>query len=357
MSLRGASRRSNLAKRVLDPIAASCFALLAMTTSVKAEEFQYGRNTLRLTATGAAGIINKDNFADFLLRAQLSRLMPNRWNVGAIYSIDQDALDRKYKAKDAFLYAETEWGRLESGWTESIASKLALTLPDVGGTRAGRTPFFHSDDSGPRPFVGITDPAVSGNRYAWRMNVATLPTRPFQFGFGRTIGSSDGFDSSADFGIRYRDTGGRTKKSASLGFSYMSRLHNMVDDAYLPPATARARYQGTLGLNVQTGSLMLAATAKAVLDDRPEGARSDGLQLGVGASYDFLAWSISANYVFSNVGLFSGAENLPAHTGILSGRYKITRHFNIWASVGAVIAESHEPPMNYFLSGGLGIVF
>ena len=347
MSLRGAARRSNLAM-----IAASCFALLAMTPSVKAEEFQYGKNTLRLTAKGSAGVINEDNFSDFLLRAQASRLMPNKWNVGAIYSIDRDALDRKYKAKDAFLYAETEWGRLESGWTESIASKLALTLPDVGGTRLDRAPFFHRGD-----FVGITDSAASGNRYAWRMNMATLPTRPFQFGFGRTIGTPDGFNESTDFGIRYRNTGGRTKTSASFGFSYMSRLRDMIDDAYLPPASARARYQGAFGLNVQTGSIMLAAVAKAVLDERPAAARSDGLQLGGGASYDFLAWSASANYIFSNVGIFSGAENLPSHTGVLSARYKITRHFNIWASGGAVIAEKRDPTMNYFLSGGLGIAF
>jgi len=184
-----------------------------------------------------------------------------------------------------------------------------------------------------------------------------VPTRMFQFGMGRTIGTPDGFDNSLDFGIRYRNPGGRTKTGGSLGFSYISRPNGMIDDAYLAPVFARARYQTTLGLNIQSGSLVWGGTAKAVFDERPEGERTGGLQLGTGLSYDFLSWSASASYIFSNVGLFGASKDIPAHTGVLSARYKITKNFNIWASAGGSAVEKRDPAPNWFLSGGLGITF
>jgi hypothetical protein len=321
------------------------------TSAASAFERQIGQNNIRLTAQGWTGAFDRGKtFSDYLIRLQISRMMPNRWNIGMIYSYDRSSNDNDKFARDSFAYVETEWGRLESGWTESIASKLALTLPDVGGTRLNNAPFFLPDG-----FRGITNPTVRGNQYAWRLNAATLPTRPWQFGVGQTIGRADGFNRSTDIGIRYRNPYGRTKTSVSFGFSYIDRPFDLTGDAYLPPTFARARYQATGGFNLQNGSLIWAITAKAIVDNHPIGFASDGLQAGTGLSYDFLAFSASASYVFSNVGIWRpGDKNIAAHTGILSARYKITKYFNLWASAGATYFD--DAP-RFFLSGGIGTKF
>ena len=324
---------------------------LIFCSGANAFEKQIGQNNIRITAQGATGAFDRGGaFADYLIRAQASRLLSNRWNIGAIYSYDKLSRDNNKFARDSFIYAETEWGRIEAGWTESIASKLALALPDVGGTRLNNAPFFLPDN-----FIGITNPAVRGNQYAWRLNAATLPTRPWQFGAGQTIGNADGFNKSTDIGIRYRNPYGRTKTSLSFGLSYIDRPFDMTGDAYLPPVFASARYQATTGFNLQYGSLVWAITAKAVVDNRPVGFVSDGLQAGTGLSYDFLAFSASASYIFSSIGIWRPDDkNTSAHTGILSARYKATKYLNVWGSAG--LTYFADKP-NFFLSGGMGIRF
>ncbi|MDR1071553.1 MAG: hypothetical protein LBL21_02855 [Rickettsiales bacterium] len=324
---------------------------LLVSFGANAYEYKYGRNTFRLTGSASTENFDGGGFADYLIRAQASRLVSDGWNVGFVYSYDALARRGGYYAKDAFAYVETKWGRIEAGWTESIAAKLALVLPDVGGTRLNNQPFFLKDG-----FEGITSPTVRGNQYAWRMNAASLPTRPWQFGIGRTVYADD-FDGSTDIGIRYRHPQGRIKTSLSFGFSYIDRPHGMTGDAYLPPVFATAQYQGTTGFNLQWGSLVWAATGKVVVNDNPEpdSFKSDGLQAGTGLSYDFLSWSASAGYIFSYIGVWRGGENIAAHTGILSARYKIRRYFNIWGSGGIVALETRDP--YYFLRLGAGVSF
>ena len=304
-------------------------------------ENKWDNGAERLTGYGAMGRIGGNDFSDYMIRAQISREIGNRLNIGAVYSYDRLANRAHQFAKDAFLYAESGYGRLEAGWTESIAAKLALVLPDVGGTRMNNAPFFLSDD-----FVGITNPVVKGTQYAWRLNYASLPSRPLQIGLGRTIDGAH-FKSSNDFGLRFRDPGGRTKSSVSLGFSYIEEPRGMIGDAYLPPVHAAARYIGTIGANIQSGSLVWAATGKVIVDKDPI-AKQNGMQTGTGFSYDFLKLSLSANYIYSDI--WNAAD---AHTGIISLRYKTSRFLQIWGSAGAVWQSGR----NDFLAGGVGIVF
>ena len=322
-------------------------------TPAAALEQQFGSNNFRIDANASAGLLaGGDTFASYALRLQLSRTISSQWSTGLVYSFDERSVEGGKFAKDAFSYVEMRHGRTELGWTESIAAKLALRLPDVGGTRLNNAPFFLNDD-----FVGITNPAVRGNQYAWRANVATTPGLPFQFGIGRTVLPMETFESSTDAGIRYRNPNGRFKTSASLGLSYIEKPNGMKSDDYLPRVYADARYQATLGYNVQFGSLLWAATFKATADENPDPDKfnTEGLQAGTGFSYEFMKWAASVNYIFSAVGIWrEEAPNMNAHTGILSLRYKITKNFDIWGSGGAVRAVEYE---DYFLALGLGVKF
>jgi hypothetical protein len=323
------------------------FCWVIFCSESNALEHKWDGNTARLTATGSAGVINPDDkFDDFLIRAQLSREMLGG-AAGAVYAIDALAYRGGYYARDAFLYFEGEYGRIETGWTEPISSKLALVLPDAGGMRLNNSALFY-----PSEFAGITNPAVRGGQYAWRANLATMPTNPWQFGFGQSLPTAT-FDFSTDVGVRYRNGGGRTKTSLSAGLSYINNPHGMSGDNFLPPVFAAARYQGTIGFNVQRGSLVLAMTAKAVLDDSPAGFATDGLQLGAGASYEFLSWSASAGYIFSDVGVWRGSATA-AHTGVISAKYKVSGFFNIWGSIGSVRMPGRA---DKFVASGFGVSF
>jgi hypothetical protein len=327
---------------------AACCLSLAVFGSANGYEYRHGQSTVRLSAAGSAGIMSGGVFADYLLRVQSSKNMRDGWSWGFVYSIDDPAMDAGY-TKDMFAYVETKYGRIEAGWTESVASKLALVLPDVGGLRLNNAPLFLPDG-----YAGITNPAIRGNQYAFRVNLATLPSNPWQLGVGQTIYAPE-FDSSTDVGIRYRNPNGRTKTSLSLGFSYIANPRGMIGDNFLRPVYADARYQGTIGANIQWGSLIWAATFKAVVDDDPAGFISDGIQAGTGLSYEFLSWSAGADYVFSDIGVWRAGKNIAAHTGILSARYKITKYFSLTGSMGVVVAEGMDP--DFFMAAGIGINF
>jgi len=317
-------------------------------------DWHYGRNTFSAEGTGHLGTINDyDAFKRYNLRLSARRLLPNRWNIGAVYGLDEFTADQGFWAKDGFLYLETGYGRIEAGWTESIATKMGLTLPDVGGTRINNAPFFLPND-----FLGNTNPRVFGNQFAWRANMATMPTNPIQFGMGRTFWNQTqaGFNNSTDIALRYRKPDGRIKSSVSAGFAYVEKPRGFDADIFLPKVTANARYQGTLAGNIQWGSLLWAVTTKVTVDDNPDlfamGFRGDGLQVGTGASYDILSLSFSANYIYSNVGIFGkDAKMINNHTGMVSGRYKIDQFFSVWASGGSLF--SNYIGTNPFFSAGV----
>ena len=309
-----------------------------------------GRNTLRVTGEGTIGALNDSNaFARYMLRAQGFRTLENGWNIGVVYGIDEFTVEQGFFAKDAFAYVETEYGRAEFGWTEAISTKMGLTLPDVGQTRLNNAPFFL-----PENFVGQTNPRVFGNQFAWRANFATLPTNPIQVGVGRTFWNQGqaGFNNSTDVALRWRKPEGRYKGSISAGFSYVERPHDFIADAHMPPVFADARYQGTLAGNLQWGSFLWAITGKVIVDDNPIGFRSDGLQVGTGLQYEFLSYAFSANYIYSNVGVFgtrvreeaggafTDAGWMNSHTAMASARHRIDAFFSVWASGGVLFTDT-----------------
>jgi len=317
-------------------------------------DWYYGRNTFSASGDGHLGSLdNESAFARYNLRLSARRLLSNKLSVGVIYGIDEFTVDQGFFAKDGFLFLETEWGRIETGWTESIATKMGLTLPDVGGTRINNAPFFLTDD-----FIGITNPRIFGNQFAWRANIATMPTKPVQFGMGRTFWNQTqaGFNNSTDIALRFRKPEGRIKSSISAGFAYVEKPRGFQSDAFLPPVFADTRYQGTLAGNLQWGSLLLAVTSKVTIDDNPDvshsGFRTDGLQVGGGASYDVLSLSFSANYIYSSIGIF-GNEIINNHTAIISARYKIDKFFSIWTTGGSLFSSQAAIGINPFISGGI----
>ncbi|MDR1027449.1 MAG: hypothetical protein LBL46_03480 [Rickettsiales bacterium] len=323
------------------PFSYSLILLFSLFGKAFALEHKWDGGAARLTGYGTLGRVDKNDFEDYLVRGQLSREIGNRWNIGAVYAYDQSANAADQWAKDAFLYVESGYGRIEAGWTDSIAGKLALVLPDVGGTRLRSNAFFLPED-----FIGITNPVIRGTQYAWRANYASLPTRPIQIGFG-AAGATSHYKSSNELGLRFRDPSGRTKSSVSLGFSYIERPDGMSSGSHLAPVVADARYQGTIGLNIQSGSLIWAATGKVIVDDNPL-VDQNGTQAGTGFSYEFLKWAASANYIYSDI--WTGPD---AHTGIFSVRYKANKFLNIWGSVGAVWQFRRDD----FVAGGFGIAF
>ena len=96
----------------------------------------YGNWNFKLSGYGTAGSIQTNDDSgimnDWQARAQASYRKSNNWLFGAVLSHSAWNLDREDPFMDAFTYAETPWGRAELGWTDSIASKLGLGLPDVG---------------------------------------------------------------------------------------------------------------------------------------------------------------------------------------------------------------------------------
>jgi len=109
-----------------------------------------------------------------------------------------------------------------------------------------------------------------------------------------------------------------------------------------------------LGANVQYTSWNFGATVRGIYDHNAITRPSDGLQTGVGASYDFLAWSASVSYILSNVGIWGNHPDYPnsttTHTGIVSLRYKIDEYFEMFGSGGAVSSPGDVQP---FVAAGL----
>ena len=324
------------------------FSSVLFPFSLPALEQQFDDNTIRLNVSAGTGFYgNNHNSSDYLLRAQFFHTFTDDWKLGVVYAYDAQAHDYNKFAKDAFLYAEAGIGRLELGWTESVAAKMALTLPDVGGTRINNAGLFYKDD-----FYGITNPTIRGTQYALRANAVTSPDDPWQIGIGVTFGNPDGFNQSIEVGAKYKSLYGDTKTSISLGYGYTDKPRGMIGDWYLAPTFADYRQQATIGFNLQYGSLLWAITAKATYDTNPIGLPTDGLQAGTGFSYDFLSWSASINYILSDVGLWQHDDEI-AHTGVFSLRKKITKNFNVWGSTGLV----RNDKTNYFVFGGLGVTF
>jgi len=318
-----------------------------------AHAFSYNRHGVGLRLNGHAmggAALPESAIYDYRIRGQTNYAVRGGWTLGAVYSMDNVAYEFGRVYSDAFIFTEGPYGRAELGFTESVAAKLGVGLPDVGALRISNSPILYkiTDTDGV-----ISNPGVTGSRYAFRASTVSVPTRPFQIGISVAPFDSR-FNSATDFGVKYRQPHGRTKYAIAFGAGHMDGPRALYADLYTPKVTASSRSQATLGANIQHRSWNIGATVRGIYDRNAESAPSDGLQTGAGVSYDFLNWSASGSYILSNIGIWDNNPDYPnsitTHTGIASLRYKIDKHFNVFASAGAVSQSGDVQP---FIAAGL----
>lgn len=326
------------------------FCVLSFTAN--ALENNYGNLNIKLSGYGTAGYVNTDNksnFAnDWYIRAQASYHKSKNWLFGAVISHSAWYLAQEKPAMDAFTYVESPWGRAELGWTDTIATKLGLGLPDVSGLRINKDLIIY-DFIDIEPTISRT--SISGAQFAFRVNVVSTPG-PIQTGISFAP-KQHHFNSATDFGIKYKLSDGKTKLAISMGASFIDKPTNFAGDIYAPRSNADWRGQISAGLNLQYNSWIWGLNTKTTYDKNPINMISDGISIGTGISYDFLRWSASLSYIRSQIGIFHNTTNYFTNTGIISLRYKINQFWNIWASGGAVSANHTSP----FISGGFMFKF
>lgn len=322
--------------------------------SANAYEYNNGRFGAKLNGYGTFGIIepkfiNPSSVGDWRVRGQMNYAISSGQTVGAVYAIDALAIDEHKGAREAFLFTENaRLGRLELGMTNSIATKLAVGLPDVGGMRLNDYPIFYKKIAPENNIISNTAP--SSGRYDLRANIVSVPTRPIQYGVS-IAGLSNHYKYATDFGLKYRRPDGKTKTAFSFGASYMESLDNFNSDIYAAPVTADWRGQISTGMNLQYNSWIWGLSARAIYDRNPIGIRSDGAIFGTGVSYDLLKYTVSLSYLLSDTGIWDNATpDYVAHTVIGSFRYKYTENVDSWISIGLTTGTP-------FVSAGIRATF
>ena len=317
-------------------------------------DYNVGRVGFKLTGYGTAGILEPDfNTPDFVgdwrVRGEMDVRASDANKLGLVYALDASAIDEDKWMREAFAYWQNRnLGRMEIGFTDSIARKLGVGLPDVGGLRVNDKPLFYKKihPSGPV----ISDTTLTTGRGGLRMNLATMPIGMAQYGLS-VVGLTDDFDYAVDAGLKIRRPSGKVKTAYSFGASFMSRPDGYRTDAYTPRVYADWRAQVSGGMNLQYNSWMWGLTARLVYDENPIGPISDGLAVGTGVSYDILNYSISATYILSDTGVWNhDVDDYIDHTAIASFRYKYSENVDCWVSLGITT----ETP---FLAAGLRLTF
>jgi len=324
------------------------YALLLMPLffmgTAHAYDVTTGRYSWKFTGYGTVGtmLVGQDTFfpIDWRARGQMNYAAAAGRTLGAVYAIDQLAIETRHVQREALLFLEDEkMGRMEIGLTDSIATKLGVGLPDVGGLRLNDYSNLYRYANGGNPLISNT--TVGGTRYALRATMASVPTKAMQYGLSFAPKNSY-FNSQTDFGLKIREPDGKTKTSFAFGASYTDRPHNMAAEIYAPRATANWRAQASAGFNLQYNSLIWGTSARMIYDQNPIGARSDGVSAGTGVSYDFLSYTGSISYIFSDIGIW-GNQSYRTHTAIASVRYKYGEYFDIWMSAGMVSGARTDP--------------
>ena len=129
----------------------SLLSVLATLVAFDATAFEYenGNSKFKLTAMGTIGAINPDFedplfINDWRVRAEYSYAVTDTGKLGLMYAMDAISYDSDEWARDAFVYYEDRnIGRFEIGLTDSVAKKMGLGLPDVGGLRINDKPLFY----------------------------------------------------------------------------------------------------------------------------------------------------------------------------------------------------------------------
>ena len=124
-------------------------AILCTATTANAWQYKNDRFAFKLTGYGTAGMIQpefdkSDFLGDWRVRGQVNYAIAAGQSAGAVYAIDAAAIDDDKPLREAFgFYENRDLGRIEIGFTDSIARKLGVGLPDVGGMRINDQPLFY----------------------------------------------------------------------------------------------------------------------------------------------------------------------------------------------------------------------
>jgi len=326
------------------------FPIYANALSYASGGFDFG-----LTGYGTIGMIEPkfDNapkmVGDFRLRAQAAYSANDSHKFGAVYMVDEIATEEDKWWHEAFGF--WQWrgvGRIELGLTDSVAHKLGLGLPDVGGLRINHDSLIYKKVG--TPGAVISDPTITTGSESLRANIVAAHSANVQYGVS-VSGLTGDYDWEIDSGIKIKNSDAKTKFALSLGASYMNHPNGFSTDTFTPAATADWRGQVYAGLNIQYNSLVFGLTGRVVYDENPIGTAVDGLVVGAGASYDLLKYTLSLSYLFSDTGLWH--DDAPVsrdHTTVVSFRYKYSPNVDGWTSVGM----SGTWP---FLAAGIRLVF
>lgn len=339
-------------KKYLPVIFVACMA--GVSTHANAIQYDNGRFGLKLTGYGTAGILEPDfetpDFVgDWRVRGEMDYLVTDGNKLGLVYSIDASAVDEDKFMREAFSYWQNRtYGRAEFGFTDSIARKLGVGLPDVGGLRVNDKPLFYKKIHPNGPI--ISDTTITTGRSALRLNLATMPIGSAQYGVS-VAGLTDDYDYTIDAAIKIRQPAGKVKTAYAFGASFMSHPDGFSTDSYTPRVYADWRAQLSGGMNLQYNSWIWGLTARLIYDENPIGPVSDGLAVGTGISYDILNYSVSLTYIFSDTGIWNrDVDDYMDHTAIASFRYKYSENVDGWMSLGITT----DTP---FLSVGMRLTF
>ena len=318
----------------------SCFVAIM---SANAAPLEYSKDgfSAKVSGYGSLGVIeprfalnNAEFLEDWSVRGQMMYAADEVHKLGMVYSIDKQAVDDGDYINDLFaLWQVKGLGRMEIGLTDSVAEKLGLGLPDVGGLRMNDNPLIYKEIK-PKGAI-ISDTILDSGDGAPRVNIVSAQNNGLQYG-ASAAGFSNHYDFTLDGGIKIRRPEGKTKTAYSLGASFMSRPDNFKQSEFSPRVTADWRAQVSGAVNVQYNSFIFAVSGRAIYDKNPIGITSDGIILGMGISYDLLKYSVSLSYTFSDTGIWhKDVDDYRKHTVVSSFRYKYSENVDGWISLGA----------------------
>ncbi len=338
----------------LKKIYAALAMIVVMPNVAHALQYDMGNFSARLTGYATGGVINPDFetslfIGDWRGRAQLTYALNDNYKFGAVYALDAAALDRGNLSRETFAYIESrEYGRIEFGLTDSIARKLGVGLPDVGGLRINDRPLYNEKII-PDGAI-IADTTLTSGRSDPRINIVSAPTNGAQYGVS-VSGFANNYDYALDAGLKIRRPSGKVKTAYALGLSFMDNPRDFDNEVYTPGITADFRVQMSMGMNLQYNSWVWGLSGRVIYDNNPIGEISDGFVVGTGVSYDLLRYSVSLTYMLSDTGVWqSDVDDFIDHTAIASFRYKYSENVDGWISGGIT---SKTP----FISAGLRLTF
>lgn len=328
---------------------------LVASYSANALEYNLGKNSLTVTGYATGGMINPDIeipvfIGDWRVRGQFTNNSFENIKLGLVYALDQAALDKGYLSREAFGFFQLKSvGRIEFGFTDSIARKLGLGLPDVGGLRINDRPLYNEKIHPNGPVIADTV-LTSGRSNSLRINLASSSHNGIQYGVS-VSGITDDYNWAIDTGLKLRNSSGKIKTAYSVGTSFMNKPNNFDNEIYTPGVTADWRAQLSLGMNLQYNSWIWGLTGRAIYDHNPIGEISDGFVVGTGISYDVLKYSLSLTYMMSDTGVWQNdVDDFIDNTVVASFRYKYSENVDGWISGGTT---SKTP----FISAGMRITF